>query len=298
MEPIRLVDCSVSTAPFLCYTFASGLPTDRSSAVGTLALCLTSVSAAPALAARDQLETRGSSCHGSDYATWRSGSAFVCLGKTESWRGAAISAIGGGTITTVSSRLADWILSHANGGTTQAGRRARRDVGNATVDIEIGTSTVTVPYTAAVGGRITIDITAYISASAAHAHAKRGAEEDSVATATLIGGTATYFEDGVLDTCTLDFAIPATTADTDAALAKRTYWTLHTTYWADPGHEVTSLNWNDIYDVTLASYHSLPNGVSQACGYMANSGTWHGAFRHWTGDNGYSVGECSFDRQF
>lgn len=30
MEPIRLVDCSVSTAPFLCYTFASGLPTDRS----------------------------------------------------------------------------------------------------------------------------------------------------------------------------------------------------------------------------------------------------------------------------
>ena len=61
---------------------------------------------------------------------------------------------------------------------------------------------------------------------------------------------------------------------------------------------MTSLNWNDIYDVTLASYHSLPNSVSQACGYMANSGTWHGAFRHWTGDSGYSVGECSFDRQF
>ena len=180
---------------------------------------MTSVSAAPALPARDQLQTRGSSCHGSDYATWRSGSAFVCLGKTESWRGAAISAIGGGTITTVSSRLADWILSHANGGTTQAGRRARRDtVNGATVDIEVGDSTVAVPYTA-VGGRITIDITAYISASAAHAHAKRGAEEDSVATATLIGGTATYFEDGVLDTCTLDFAFPATTADTDAALA-------------------------------------------------------------------------------
>jgi hypothetical protein len=39
----------------------------------------------------------------------------------------------------------------------------------------------------------------------------------------------------------------------------------------DPGHEVTSLNWNDIYDVTLASYHSLPNGVSQACGFARTS---------------------------
>jgi hypothetical protein len=30
MEPIRLVDCSVSTAPFLCYTFASALTTGQS----------------------------------------------------------------------------------------------------------------------------------------------------------------------------------------------------------------------------------------------------------------------------
>ncbi|KAG0662421.1 hypothetical protein C6P46_003367 [Rhodotorula mucilaginosa] len=290
-----------------------------SAAIGTFALCLSSVSAAPTLVTSKKLSARGSTCHGPDGKIWSAGDSFVCRGNTAT-RGAALRDFGDKDIGTIATSLTDWIFSRLNEKTGSVGKRGRKrrslcrpTPANATVEVEVGKSVISLPYTAVADGRVTIDITAYLSASAdnvtARAIDKRNGE--SVSVVTLVGGSATYFRDGGLDTCTLDYAILSTgtvpsggnsTADaaatTDARLAKRGYWTLHTTYWADSGHDATDLNWNDIHNLALASYHSLPKGISEACGYMANSGSWHGAFRHWTGDNGSTLGECWFDREF
>ncbi|GAA5882671.1 hypothetical protein JCM3774_002807 [Rhodotorula dairenensis] len=265
---------------------------------------LSGVLAAPAApAGGKQLDSRGSSCHGGDTAIFRTGSAFVCTGEQAYWRGAAISALSFGTIANVADHLTDWINSRALGGSASYGRRRgiSTDVvaANATsVPVQVGGTTLKVPFSRE-GSRIVIDISAFLAGGVA----KRAA--DAIPSATLVGGTASYFEDGVLDTCTLDFLVSGEAAEAGSdsvddinTLVKRDQWALHTTYWAEPNHQQTALVWNDIYTVALASYRSLPTGVSQVCGYMANSGTWHGAFRHWTGDYGYTVGECVNDRKF
>ena len=280
---------------------------------------MSSVSAAPALAASKKLSARGSTCHGSDEKIWSDGDSFVCRGAAAR-RGANIRDIKAQDVATIANSLTDWVLSRKHEETSQAGRRGRKRRSlcrpaptNATVDVEVGTSVINLPYTAMADGRVTIDITAFLSASADNVTARAKRNEASLSVVTLVGGSATYLQDGGLDTCTLDYAILSagavvsagnSTADavadaaTDARLAKRGYWTLHTTYWAASDHDATDLSWNSIRNLALASYNSLPKDISETCGYMANSGSWHGAFRHWTGDSGYSVGECWFDREF
>lgn len=261
--------------------------------------------AAPA----QHLEARGSSCHNNEEVLVRSGTSFICLGNKVYWRGAAISAIGATTVSNVASVMTNWVSSHAVGAwDTQSGRK-RRSVGGVDSDtnttvLTVGAQSTVVPYET-VGDRIVIDISAFLNAGSS-----LGKRDDADEVAPLVGGSASYFLDGTLDTCTLDWAIsettyaeptesdsPSTTVSTET-LAKRSYWSLHTSYWAAYSHETTKLNWNEIYSIATASYRSLPNGVSQVCGYMANSGTWHGAFRHWTGDNGQQVGECSPERVY
>ena len=105
-----------------------------------------------------------------------------------------------------------------------------------------------------------------------------------------------YHLNGTLDTFTLDFA--GAPGETNSTIAARDLWTVHTTYWAESGHDDTDLSQADVRKLALQSYTQLRDGTSQVCGYMANSGSWHGAFRHWTGDNGYSVGECNHEREF
>ncbi|GAA6012071.1 hypothetical protein JCM11491_001740 [Sporobolomyces phaffii] len=245
------------------------------------------------------LEKRQGHCHDGMTSVVAYDNKLVCIGSRTVWVGAAITSIGQNTVQTIASRVSDWIASTMYGqlDTSQGRRMARRELeqGDRLLYLEVGGVQAGVPFVQDVDGKTTINVLDFLTRSGSNLAARDAAASE----ATVTGGTATFFSNGTLDSFTLDFAVPSAAYDTDAAgLAKRSYWSLHTTYWATLDNSHTSLNWNQIHSLVLSSYGSLPNGVSQACGYMANSGTWHGAFRHWTGDSGYQVGECQSERRY
>ncbi|POY73797.1 hypothetical protein BMF94_3338 [Rhodotorula taiwanensis] len=204
-------------------------------------------------------------------------------------------------------------ITSAVGGTTvqhdepKAQRRDLAALDSVPTHLAIGDEEVAVDI-ARVGDRYVVNFADFMTATAGTARLRTRdvLEDDPLAVNTITGGTISYFLDGALDTFTLDMSVPVdSTASTANAtesgthdLAKRNYNTVHTTYWAESGHQTTSLNYNDVHDLVWRTYHSLPSKVSQVCGYMANSGTWHGSFRHWIGDNGYSIGECWNERKY
>ncbi|GAA5885325.1 hypothetical protein JCM16303_006003 [Sporobolomyces ruberrimus] len=158
--------------------------------------------------------------------------------------------------------------------------------------VEVATSFVQHP-----DGKTTVDILDLLRPSSPALNARAVTETGG----DIFGGSATFNTNGTLDTFTIDLAVPSTVDSADStspALTKRNYNTLHTTYWAEPGHAETSLSYDKLYELIHDSYTHLPDRTAQVCGYLANSGKWHGAFRHWTGDNGYQVGECEGARKF
>ncbi|GAA5990211.1 hypothetical protein JCM5350_001087 [Sporobolomyces pararoseus] len=255
----------------------------------------------------NQLDKRQGHCHDNMLPLIGWDNKLLCLGKTTMWVGAAITAIGTGTVESIAGRVTDWISSSVVGEVTaSAGRLTRRKVqtegsgDGETVLVRVDEVEVGVPFVRGTEGKTTIDILDFLTRSSQPSLSTR---DVSTSEATVVGGSATFHSNGTLDNFTIDFSIPSSsylsnsTSDT-SNLAKRDYWALHTTYWAGSGHGQTALNWNEVHSLALSSYRSLPRGASQVCGYMANSGTWHGAFRHWTGDNGYQVGNCESERSF
>ncbi|GAA5942162.1 uncharacterized protein JCM15063_002024 [Sporobolomyces koalae] len=247
------------------------------------------------------LEKRQGHCHNGMTTVLAYNNKLVCIGSRDVWVGAAITSIGQNTVQTVASRVTDWIASSVYGqrDTSQVRRLARRDVGpdSDVLYVEVAGVQAAVPFVEGANGSTTISVLDFIARSGTALVARDVADSEP----TVVGGTATFDANGYLENFTLDFAVPAASYESESgspALAKRSYWSLHTTYWANYDNARTSLNWNDIHALVLSSYGSLPSGVSQTCGYMANSGTWHGAFRHWTGDSGYQVGECQSERNY
>ncbi|GAA5991861.1 hypothetical protein JCM10908_002241 [Rhodotorula pacifica] len=259
---------------------------------------------AAASSAGEKLVLRGSKCNGAAVRIWRSGSEFVCRGVTANAGGTPIRSIDSGTISTVASQVTDWITSHAHYGDTSAGRRLARRAGadgaagNQTLSVQVGNVQVNaVPFVEA-DGRLTVDIGAFLQAKQ---DAGTVIQRYAAASGALYGGSVSFHPDGSLDTFTLHFSVPSSSsATTDATtdLAKPSANTLHTTYWAVAGHDATDLSWDKVDSLATVSYKDQDATISQVCGYMANSGSWHGAYRHWTGDNGYIVGECLDEREF
>ncbi|GAA5990208.1 hypothetical protein JCM5350_001086 [Sporobolomyces pararoseus] len=216
---------------------------------------------------------------------------------------AEIAAIGAGTVLTLVYGVTSIIQAALSGSESkEAGRRlSRRQLGQAdgTAFIEIGGVETEVPFVRAVDGKATISLLDVFYPSSSSLSTR----DVSTSEATVVGGSATFHSNGTLDNFTIDFSIPSSsylsnsTSDT-SNLAKRDYWALHTTYWAQPGHSKTSLDHDSLVKLVTASYTKLPRSATEACGYMANSGTWHGAFRHWTGDYGYTIGECERARDY
>ncbi|GAA5885328.1 hypothetical protein JCM16303_006004 [Sporobolomyces ruberrimus] len=245
------------------------------------------------------LEKRQGHCHDGMTPLVAYDNKLVCLGGRAFWIGSAISAIGQRTVQAIATQMTDWIESSVTGSREAAsGRRlARREAEESQelVRLEVGGVEAGVPFVQDAQGKTTINILDFLVRSPTPLETRDVSESEP----TVIGGSATYHSDGALDTFTLDFAVPSSAYASDdsapSTLAKRGAYTLHTTYWAWERHGETSLNWNDVHSLALASFLSLPKGVSQACGYMANSGTWHGSFRHWTGDSGYQVGDLTIE---
>ncbi|GAA5991867.1 hypothetical protein JCM10908_002244 [Rhodotorula pacifica] len=234
---------------------------------------------------------RRDACNQGGLMVYHQGSQFVCVGKTVFWTGAAIITVSVGTAAWLAYSVADMVTSRWHYGETAKTRLARRDD---EFYISVGDTEYAVPANV-VGDHQVVQITDYLAAAAS----KKGLAARDSADASLIGGQILYHMNGTLDTFTLDFGIAdVNISNSTSSLAKRSYYTLHTTYWATSGHDNTNLNRDEIANLVKISYDHEQSGVSEACGYLANSGTWHGAFRHWTGDYGYTIGECDAERKY
>ncbi|GAA5931192.1 uncharacterized protein JCM15063_002572 [Sporobolomyces koalae] len=229
---------------------------------------------------------------------------MLCLDDSKSvsdWSGNAasiIAALGAGA-TGIIYAVARLIEVKQRGGTVSNSspvrRLARREeeervFGNVT----IGGVEVEVPFVLDAEGKSTMNLLDFYSQASPSLETRAFSEETALPT----GGTMTFYANGTLDTFTVDFAVPFTADATSSTLAKRDSNSLHTTYWAAPGHEHTSLSNYYLEGLVRASYTLQGSHVWESCGYMANSGTWHGAFRHWTGDRGYTNGECELARKY
>lgn len=265
-------------------------------AAGT-ASALPTTAYATAIAAEQHRNQRRSGCHSDEVEIYRKGSELECQGSTAFWQPIIFQYVQLGVLTSAAVTIAYWVTSRWNVQSLTVGgaRRVRRD-GDDDDTIYIVADDheeVAVPATI-VNDRRVVRIEDWLASARGGDLVARNLDGDATA-APLIGGEVHYHLNGTLDTFTLDFAAAP---ETNNSLVARDAWTVHTTYWATSGHDTTSLGYDAVKDLALHSYTSLRDGTSEACGYMANSGTWHGAFRHWLGDNGYSVGECEAERKY
>lgn len=265
-------------------------------AAGT-ASALPTTDYAKATSAEQHRNTRRSGCHSDEVEIYRKGSELECQGSSAFWQPIIFQYVQLGVLTAASTLIAYWVTSRWNVQSLSVGgaRMVRRDGDNDDTIYIVADDNqeVAVPATI-VNDRRVVRIEDWLASARGGDLVTRSLDSDATA-APLIGGEVHYHLNGTLDTFTLDFAAPR---ETNNSLAARDAYTVHTTYWATPGHASTSLGYDDVKDLALQSYTRLRAGTSQACGYMANSGTWHGAFRHWLGDNGYSVGECNAERKY
>jgi hypothetical protein len=250
-------------------------------------------------------ERRGSNCNTDEVQILRDGDKLICQGKTDYWQNVVFKYVQGGVLTAAALIISYWVTSKWNVQSLSVGggaavRMARRgecdDEGEDDDDVIYivqSEQEVAVPATL-VDDRRVVQIEDWLASMGGDLF-KRDLDE-GLAAVPLIGGEVLYHLNGTLDTFTLDFA--GAPGETNSTIAARDLWTVHTTYWAESGHDDTDLSQADVRKLALQSYTQLRDGTSQVCGYMANSGSWHGAFRHWTGDNGYSVGECNHEREF
>ncbi|KAI1294447.1 hypothetical protein F5Y03DRAFT_399534 [Xylaria venustula] len=80
-------------------------------------------------------------------------------------------------------------------------------------------------------------------------------------------------------------------------VARRDGTPITITYYAVSGHADTKLKYDDLYSLYHQTFVSSQGGVGSECGYAANSGTWHGAFKA-TVSGATDAGACYAERQF
>ncbi|GAA5830308.1 hypothetical protein JCM3766R1_002864 [Sporobolomyces carnicolor] len=225
-------------------------------------------------------------------------SKLLCLDRsaTRLGPGKAITSVDESALGSITDVIVSAILAKTKGTiSTQFGpgdRFARRTID----DVEqsgqtsfiVGNSEVEVPFARGSQGETTVNILDLLATSSAL--------DTRASSNAVTGGSAIFDANGALDTFTIDYSFAA--HDSTTGLSKRAASTLHTTYWANKGHSSTSLGESDLKQLVMDSYKQLPDAYDEVCGYMANSGSWHGAFRHWTGDYGYTIGECERARKF
>lgn len=82
-----------------------------------------------------------------------------------------------------------------------------------------------------------------------------------------------------------------------SSFAKRDSTPITITYYAVSGHQETKLGYDNLYNLFHQIFVSSPGGVGSECGYAANSGTWHGAFKA-TVSGASDAGSCYTERQY
>ncbi|KAI3320124.1 hypothetical protein HD806DRAFT_507764 [Xylariaceae sp. AK1471] len=212
-------------------------------------------------------------CSGAgELLVYRSADQFVCVGKTVFWTGVALTSISVSTASGAASQFATWVTNKFTGEpSTTEGKRdtTGKQIKQWSEDEETVTYGWKPPALAARDG----------------------------ASPYIHNMTVTYSKGtGRMTQAEMTFDGEHDPID-KRSLSKRDSTPITVTYYAVSGHEETKLGYNDLYNLFHQIFVASPGGVGSECGYAANSGTWHGAFKA-TVSGASDAGSCYAERQF
>ncbi|KAI1428972.1 hypothetical protein F5Y12DRAFT_585853 [Xylaria sp. FL1777] len=216
-----------------------------------------------------------STCHPGELEIYRSDERFLCVGKTVFWTGVALTSISVATANGAVSQFATWVTNKLTG--TPSATEQKRDAAEKQAE-KWFEDEETVTYGWAPPNTRKRDVA---NSSSAYIH-------NMTATYSKSGGHMTQAEmtfDGEHDP--ID----------KRQFAKRDSTPITITYYATEGHQETKLKYDDIYNLYHQVFVSSPGRVGSECGYAANSGTWHGAFKVTVSGAG-DAGACVDERKY
>ncbi|KAI0868119.1 hypothetical protein GGS24DRAFT_494811 [Hypoxylon argillaceum] len=225
-----------------------------------------------AYATRDTALVARDSCGDDQLMVYNNNKSFLCVGKTVFWTGVALTSISVAVANNAASQFATWVVNKFTG--QPSANESKRDVAEKPAekwfeDEESVTYGWKPPTLAARDG---VNL---------HIH----------------NMTATYSKStGLMTQADMTFDGEHEAID-KSSLAKRDSTPITITYYAVSGHQGTKLAYNDVYNLYHQIFVSSPGGVGSECGYAANSGTWHGAFKV-TVSGATDAGSCYAERQY
>ncbi|KAI0431294.1 hypothetical protein F5Y09DRAFT_305304 [Xylaria sp. FL1042] len=213
-----------------------------------------------------------SDCHSGELLVYRTDDRFLCVGTTVFWTGVALTSITVATASGAASQFATWVVNKVTG--EPSADESKRDT--------------------------------------TEKHAEKWFEDEETVTygwkpPTVAGRdmvipyihnmTVTYSKStGLMAQAEMTFDGEHDPVD-KSGLAKRDTTPITITYYAVSGHEETKLGYDDLYNLYHQVFISSPGGLGSECGYAANSGTWHGAFKV-TVSGAPDAGSCYAERQY
>ncbi|KAI8949128.1 hypothetical protein F4801DRAFT_554446 [Xylaria longipes] len=211
-------------------------------------------------------------CNAGQLLIYRTGDRFVCIGKTVFWTGVALTTITVATASGAASQFATWVVNKLTGEPSTNERK--RDMAEKQAEKWFeDEQTVTYGWTPP-----TLAVR-------------------DMASPYIHNMTVTYSkETGLMTQAGMTFDAEHDPIN-KRSVTKRDTTPITITYYAVSGHEGTKLGYDDLYNLFHQIFVASPGGVGSECGYAANSGTWHGAFKA-TVSGAPDAGSCYAERQY
>ncbi|KAI1349222.1 hypothetical protein F5Y01DRAFT_188886 [Xylaria sp. FL0043] len=214
-----------------------------------------------------------SDCTAGELLVYRTDDRFLCVGTTVFWTGVALTSITVATASGAASQFATWVVNKFTG--EPSANESKRDTAEKQAEKWFeDEETVTYGWAP-----------------------PTLADRDTVVIPHIHNMTVTYSKTtGRMAQAEMTFDGEHDPID-NSGLAKRDTTPITITYYAVSGHEDTKLGYDDLYNLYHQIFVSSPGGVGSECGYAANSGTWHGAFKA-TVSGATDAGSCYAERQY
>ncbi len=217
---------------------------------------------------------RRDNCHSGELKVYRTGDSFLCVGTTVFWTGVTIGSVTVAVAGNAAQQFATWVINKFQG--TSTATESKRSYEDAYVyheDDEKITYAWTPPT---VSSRDSSPL--YV-----HNMTKQYNKTDG----SLIQANMAF--QGQFDTTPIN--------GTSSEVQKRSSPTIYITYWAESGHQTTSLDYDQIESLYREIFYNAQPSAGSECGYAANSGTWHGAWKV-TVQGCRDAGVCSVERSY
>ncbi|KAI1498654.1 hypothetical protein F5X99DRAFT_431561 [Biscogniauxia marginata] len=241
------------------------------------------------LASAPELVARKGECHEDEQEIFRLGSRFICVGKKyvttgQELAGWTLKTLGDAIVDEAASRFAKWVVDKTIN--TVSSTFGRRESSGAFDGLEIwdeDDETVTYCW----------------SPRAASMSSRAAADSDELDFSALIHNMTAQYNKASGRLTQADMTFDGAFDSAESAVGKRDANQVTITYYALKGHESTKLSQADLTTLYQQVFDRADDRVCAECGYAANSGTWHGAFKVVvSGCYPLSDNDCAPDREF